>query len=126
MGAALAVPAQETAHKKMNRAIRAHDLATVRQLLKEGVNPNGTFLFLASLEKDQPIVQLLLSKGANPNQRERHGFTAITAAVFEGNYRIAEMLLDHGADPNAPDKYQTTPIMSFRNYPLDKPRAQLP
>jgi ankyrin repeat protein len=47
-----------------------------------------------------PIVEFLLSKGANPNT-SGGGFTALHAAVMRRDERMVKVLLDHKADPNA-------------------------
>ena len=42
---------------------------------------------------------LLLERGADPNVRQRGGFTALHAAAQNGNAQLLELLLAHGADP---------------------------
>jgi len=50
------------------------------------------------------IVQLLLEYGADPNISNRHGITAIHAALTSsfGSVQVVELLLEAGADPNMP------------------------
>jgi ankyrin repeat protein len=45
------------------------------------------------------IVELLLSAGAEPNQRQLHGWTPLHAAAQNGDLRSLEALLAAGADP---------------------------
>lgn len=52
------------------------------------------------------IVELLLSKGANPDGLS-HGGTALHVAAKNGHDDIVKVLLDHHADVSA------TPIFSF-------------
>jgi ankyrin repeat protein len=52
------------------------------------------------------MVELLLSKGANPNSLN-HGGTALHLAAIHGQDDIMKVLLDHHADVRA------TPVFSF-------------
>jgi ankyrin repeat protein len=45
------------------------------------------------------IVELLLEAGAEPDPRQRHGWTPLQAAAQNGNARSLEALLAAGADP---------------------------
>jgi ankyrin repeat protein len=45
------------------------------------------------------IVELLLSSGAEPDPRQRHGWTPLHAAAQNGDLRSLEALLAAGADP---------------------------
>lgn len=45
------------------------------------------------------IVELLLAAGAEPDPRQRHGWTPLHAAVQNGDLRSLEALLAAGADP---------------------------
>lgn len=80
---------------------------------------NWTALMIAAAEGHKDVVQYLLSKGANPNLRNRYGRTAL---MFPVNYRylaIAKLLIDKGADPNAvDDKGRGMVIVAAeKNYP---------
>jgi len=46
-------------------------------------------------------VGFLLSHGANPNARDKDGFTPLHWAAAKGHTRLAELLLRNGADPSA-------------------------
>ncbi|KAF9600730.1 hypothetical protein IFM89_011417 [Coptis chinensis] len=59
-----------------------------------------TALFLASHSGNQPLVNRLLSAGADVNQKLFRGF-ATTAAVREGHFKILEFLLRAGASQPA-------------------------
>jgi ankyrin repeat protein len=49
--------------------------------------------------KDQiKMVKYLLMKGANPNNRDKGGFSAIDQAAINQDKEIIELLLDHGAN----------------------------
>ena len=50
------------------------------------------------------IVRLLLSFGADPNQRGINDFTPLHMAVSERNAFAIQLLLDAGADPDMPTR----------------------
>ena len=67
--------------------------------------------------EDKPMVELLLTHGANPSQKVA-GTTPLHIAIGKGNIAIAELLLSHKADVNAKadDLEGTTPLhQSIRN-----------
>ncbi len=45
------------------------------------------------------VVKLLLSKGANPNDKDNHGRSPIIWASFGGHVSVVELLLSKGANP---------------------------
>lgn len=61
------------------------------------------------------IVQLLLAKGADPNSRNRDGWSAIHWAAEEGHFQIVRMLLDAGASVNAVSSYGTSALHCAAN-----------
>lgn len=65
----------------------------------------------AVIERDTQQVQLLLESGADPDQEDQDGWTALDWAIQDNNTEIAALLLNNGADPNHPDHYKTTPFM---------------
>jgi ankyrin repeat protein len=94
------------------------DIESTRTLLGAGADTNlqipdwgGTALIIAATMGKTDVVQLLLDKGANPNQRDNNSFTPLHAAVRDSDYgedavqRAAavatiKVLLKAGADPN--------------------------
>lgn len=91
-------------------------LATVRRLLKNGINVNArtttmfglTALALASSRGHTAIVELLLDAGADPNLESYDGRTPIMRAA---NADICRMLLAAGADAKAVDDDGNTVFM---------------
>jgi ankyrin repeat protein len=98
-------------------AIYHSPLAFIRTLLEIGADPNpvdhaGFPPLIAALSCSQPrpgspgrgdvieIVELLLSFGADPDQRGINDYTALHMAVSEQNLRAVEVLLKGGANPH--------------------------
>ena len=91
-------------------AIYHSPLAFVRELLEAGADPapsehDGFPPLIAALAKDSkerlaPLVRLLLSYGADPDQRGMNDYTALHVAAFERRADIVTILLAHGADPS--------------------------
>jgi hypothetical protein len=90
--------------------------AFIRTLLELGADPNAPaadgfppLIAALSCSRAVPgakrrtdvdeIIRLLLSFGANPNQRGINDYTALHMAVGEGNALAVQRLLDAGADP---------------------------
>jgi uncharacterized protein len=82
-----------------------HDVAIL--LLAHHADPNiqsrnqirVTALHAAVDRKDQTMVEILLSHGANPNATEFLGGTPLHTAAMGGMDSIARTLVRHGADP---------------------------
>ncbi len=82
----------------------------VRQLLEWGYDPNAplegpgwtgwTPLMIATVEKHDETVRILLDAGADPNAQNDVGRTSLMFASNYGDVAIADMLLDKGANPN--------------------------
>jgi len=51
------------------------------------------------------VIEYLISAGANVNSKDKHGITAILAAIWEGHKDCVKLLLEKGAskDGVAPD-----------------------
>ena len=90
--------------------------AFIRTLLEIGANPNPAdhagfppLIAALSCSRSQPgsagrpdvvdIIELLLSFGADPNQRGLNDYTPLHMAVSESNLPAVEILLKGGADP---------------------------
>ena len=98
------------------------DLALVRDLVGQGVDPNAqipgyvvgeTPLMAAAEEGREDVTQFLLSLPAtNLEARGEGGWTALLVASSNGHLNIVKLLLDHGADPEAVTVSGTTPLMA--------------
>lgn len=62
-------------------------------------------LCLASDYGQLEIIKYLLDKGANVESTDKHGITALLAAIWEGHTQCVKVLLEAGANKNgtAPD-----------------------
>jgi ankyrin repeat protein len=87
----------------------AGDLEKVRLLVERGANVNlrshdgRTALMIAAARNgSSPVLELLLSRGAKPNEKAASLFgptTALTEAAYVGDPDAMEMLIRRGADP---------------------------
>lgn len=119
-------------------AVQVGDEPAARRLLEQGADPNarvgesppsnawerltrllhlrrpefpGDPLVLEAIYRSRPeMVELLLSRGADPNARSPLGVPPLHWAVKARNRRAAEALLSHGADPDARDGTRTTAL----------------
>lgn len=87
------------------------DLASAQVLLGAGAAVNDaadkfkvTPLILASEENHPDVVTALLDHGANLEQQERHGYTALTRAGFKERWDAISLLLKRGAECQPKDK----------------------
>ncbi len=88
-------------------AIRSSDFLTVKSFLDQKKNvdinaPDPEFkmppLHLAALFGKTKVVELLLKRGANVQQRDQGKRTALHSAAFLGRFGVAKILLDRGID----------------------------
>jgi uncharacterized protein len=91
-------------------AIYHSPLSFVRTLLELGADPNyedpaGFPSLIATISTDRPdkyeLVELLLSRGANIQQRGVNDYTPLHYAAARNDAKLIELLLARGADPNA-------------------------
>lgn len=102
----------------LRNAVRKGDLATVQNLLAQGVaidakDENGdTALGIAAIKGFLPLVQVLLAHGAGLEIQDNEGFTALMGAAQEGHLEIVTALLTKGAKADAQNNKGATALMS--------------
>ena len=64
---------------------------------------DSTLLLLAACGGHERLVDRLLERGAEMEQRDSHGYTALKLAASEGHGRVVETLLQHGAATDCQD-----------------------
>lgn len=91
-------------------AIYHSPLPFVRTLLELGADPNyedsagfPSLMALISTDRDDryELAELLLSFGADTQQRGVNDYTPLHYAAARNDAKLIEILLAHGADPNA-------------------------
>ncbi|XP_068625670.1 ankyrin repeat domain-containing protein 17 isoform X3 [Battus philenor] len=72
---------------------------------------HDTALTLACAGGHEDLVELLLSRGADIEHRDKKGFTPLILAATAGHEKIVEILLNHGADIEAQsERTKDTPL----------------
>ena len=56
------------------------------------------------------VVELLITRGANLNAKEKDGWTPLDQAAYGGNKEISELLITNGADVNTKNNLKMTPL----------------
>lgn len=80
----------------MEVAIRRKNVDAVKALLATNriANP-GPYLSMAATDDSVEIIQLLIAHGAQPDQVDEYGYTALMYAASFGSYGVTKYLLKH-------------------------------
>ena len=120
------LPMDVEAQRQLILASDRGDLALVRDLVGQGVNPNAqipyylvgvTPLMAAAEMGREDVTQFLLSlPNIKPDARDDDGWTALSLASLKRHLNIVKLLLEHGADPEAvqPDSGTTLLMAAAR------------
>ena len=100
------------------------DIDEVKELIDQGAEidvvyeggPIFTSLIWASGNGYTDVVEYLIEKGANINQKMREDVTPLMWACVKKQIDIMELLIKKGADINVKDEGGDTPLMHASNY----------
>lgn len=87
------------------------DLSDFRDLLGTGLSPDGRRLFQAAISGDVATLDELLKAGMNPEMRDVHGFSPLSAAAQHDQTDIVVRLILNGVNVNTADNAGFTPLM---------------
>lgn len=111
-------PLEEGQAQELVAAVKAGDVETTRQLLDAGASASQRdelylpILFWAAANGNEELLELLLDRGAPPDDFGLAGYTPLAAAARFGHIKLASRLLDHHSQPNAAGPpYRITPLM---------------
>jgi ankyrin repeat protein len=82
--------------------------AALRELNNRGISPSGSSLASAAKSADSEVLDLLLTAGVYPDQRDGQGRTPLFAAIERGDIATSFQLIDADADPDASTPDGTT------------------
>ena len=66
----------------------------------------------AARANDPVLLDVLLQDGADIEERDPRGYSALMLATYSGSWEAFELLLAHGADPNGSDFGGNTVLMA--------------
>jgi len=102
---------------KLFKAVKDGEYSMVWALLSKGADPSEpeetgpgfTPLHLSAKEGNLPICQLLVSKGADVNAKDKSGQTPLHRAAYWGRYVVVDFLVYVGANVKLADNLNQTP-----------------
>lgn len=92
-------------------AMELGDLAKARTWLDQGMAPDfmgsriGSGLMIGAWEGNLELMELFFARGANLDQLNASGESALALAAWRGKPAAVQWLLEHGARVNAPDRH---------------------
>jgi ankyrin repeat protein len=102
-------------------AAMAGDVQTAKALVEAGAKPDqkmkllgqfvSTPLLIAAANDDVAMVEFLIGRGANPNDVDADGLTALDWATLTNHAGVVQALLKGGAQVNHVDNFGMTPLL---------------
>jgi hypothetical protein len=121
-------PAARPTSGGLHEAIARGDYATGLKLIEDGADINekdpgagASPLHYAVMKGKLPMIDLLISRGADIGSRTKTGTTPLHTAVLYSRLAAAELLMDAGADVNAQSGSGATPLRlaeAAKNVPM--------
>ena len=89
------------------------DPGFLKAALRQGLDPNHvldkdsneSLLFLAGGQHNEPALQLLLDSGADIEQQNHLGYTALGEAMLRRDFKTMWFLMERGADPTVKNAF---------------------
>ena len=110
-------PIARAADRGLHDAITRDDFESALKMIEQGADieardaeAGGSVLHFAVMKGKLPIIDLLVSRGADINSRTNTGTTPLHTAVLYGQLQAVEYLAAKGADVNAQSASGTTPL----------------
>ncbi len=111
----------KAAEKELISATIDKDIDKVKELIKAGVDVNGTrfyydnttALHIAAQYNQFELAKLLIDKGANIDTKDSYGNTPLHSVR---KIEIAKLLVENGADVNSRNRDRETPLHNLAHY----------
>lgn len=113
----LATPVAAQAQDSVVEALREGERGAAMDMIEAGADVNeihgdgSTALLWATYRLDHELVELLLSREADPDIGNNYGSRPLDEAVKAADAELARMLLEGGADPDLSNDDGQTPLM---------------
>jgi hypothetical protein len=121
-------PVARTVDRGLHDAIARGNYESALKMIDRGADieakdpgAGASALHFAVMKGSQPVIDLLVSRGADVNSRTRNGTTPLHTAVLYARLEVAEFLIGKGADVNAQSASGATPLalaIAARNEPI--------
>jgi ankyrin repeat protein len=119
IGAGAEIAARSDARRQVVNTTGNADYLGVMEVEQGGF----TSLLFAARAGHLPVVEELVSAGADPNDRAADATSALVVAAHSGHGEVASFLLDKGADPNAKGSGYAALHIAIRRGDIDLVKA---
>ena len=117
-------PAADKKAEELIQAIKDKNTERATKLINEGANvnflnkadANNSPLMYAVVQDDAAVAELLLNKGAELEQKNSRGETALAQSALSSRARMCKLLISRGADVNTTYWDGWTPIVIAARY----------